>query len=59
MQVFIEANKKDHTYIVNGKNVLEDFEKRLEKIVQTMKSHYRSDFVFFVNSCLEKPVNEK
>ena len=59
MQVFIETNKKDHTYIVNDRNVLEDVEKRLEKIVQTMKSHYPSDFVFFVNSCLEKPVNEK
>ena len=50
---------KDHTYIVNDKNVLEDVEKWLEKILQIMKSHCPSDLGFLVNSSIEKPVNEK
>ena len=50
---------KDHTYIVNDKNTLEDVEKRFEKILQIMKRHCPSDFGFLVNSSLEQPVNEK
>ena len=49
---------KDHTYIVNDKNTLEDVEKRFEKILQIMKRHCPSDFGFLVNSSLEQPVNE-
>ena len=50
---------KDHTYIVNDKNVLKEVEERLEMILQIMKSHCPSDFGFLVNSSLEKLVHEK
>ena len=50
---------KDHIYIVDDKTVLEDVEEKLENILKIMKSHCPTDFGFFVNSSLEKPVNEK
>ena len=50
---------KDHTYIVNDKNVLKEVEERLEMILQIMKSHCPSDFGFLVKSSLEKLVHEK
>ena len=46
---------KGHIYVANDKNVLEDVEERLEKILQFMISYCLSGFGFLVNSFLENP----